>query len=542
MGIELIRGNILNVFTGDIYPAEIEIEDGIIRAVRRIRGEYDHIILPGFIDAHVHIESSMLTPSSFASAAVPHGTVAAVSDPHEIANVMGVSGIDFMISDSSEAPMRFYFTAPSCVPATPFETAGAEISAGEIMELLGRDSIVALGEMMNFPGVIAGDEEVTAKIEAAKAMRKPIDGHAPLLSGDDLCTYIAAGISTDHECVTATEAIEKRELGMKIMAREGSSAKNLRDLLPAGCDFLVSDDIHPGDLLRGHLDLALRRAVEYGADPVEAVQMVTINPASHYRLDTGAIAPGMHADLAVVDNLRDFTVRRVYIGGELVAADGRCTYRMKKSAPISVNRIKVKEFSEEDLEVESDADEVTVRVIDVMDGQIITEESRAGLAVEDGFVAPDPSADILKVSVIDRYGKGNIANGFVRGFGLGEGALASTVAHDSHNIIVVGTDSEKMKGAVDLLRESGGGLAALSDDRCMVLELPVAGLMTDREASEVAEELEEINDFAYELGSRLGAPFMTMSFLSLLVIPELKIGDRGLFSVDRFEFVDVIVD
>lgn len=537
----MIRGNILNVFTGDIYPAEIEVAGGRVSCVRSISGNFSDIILPGFIDAHLHIESSMLTPSSFAAAAIPHGTVSTISDPHEIANVMGVDGVRFMIDDAAVTPMKFYFTAPSCVPATPFETAGAEITAREIEELLRMDSVVALGEMMNFPGVIAGDDGVMAKIEAARGLNMPVDGHAPLLSGDELCTYIGAGISTDHECVSPEEVLEKRRLGMKIMAREGSSARNLRDLAAAGCDFLVSDDIHPADLLEGYMDRILRRAVDYGIDPVSAVQMVTINPAEHYGLSTGAIAPGWDADFVVVDSLRDFNVKRVYIDGRPVAGNGRYLIRRRGGTRAPPRKLEVPDFPVERLDVRAEGDEATVRVIDVLDGQLITEESIATLEVEDGAVQADTSSDILRVSVLDRYGRGNISSGFVHGFGLQEGAIASTVAHDSHNLIVVGVDPELMKRAVDILKKAGGGLVAVAEDDHRVLQLPVAGLMSDGDVFEVADGFENLNTFTEQLGSRLSAPFMTMSFLSLLVIPRLKIGDRGLFDVEKFEFVDVLV-
>jgi len=537
----MIRGNLLNVFTGDIYPAEIEVSGGKVAGVRSISGNFPDIILPGFIDAHLHIESSMLTPSSFAAAAIPHGTVAVISDPHEIANVMGVDGVRFMMDDAAATPMKFYFTAPSCVPATPFETAGAEITAREIEELLRMDSVVALGEMMNFPGVIAGDDGVMAKIEAARDLNMPVDGHAPLLLGDELCTYIGAGISTDHECVSPEEVLEKRRLGMKIMAREGSSARNLRDLAAAGCDFLVSDDIHPADLLEGHMDRILRRAVDYGIDPVSAVQMVTINPAEHYGLSTGAIAPGWDADFVVVDSLRDFNVKRVYIDGRPVAEEGRYLIKRRGGTRAPPRKLEVPDFPVERLDFRAEGDEATVRVIDVLDGQLITEESVATLEVEDGAVQADTSSDILRVSVLDRYGRGNISSGFVHGFGLQEGAIASTVAHDSHNLIVVGVDPELMKRAVDILKKAGGGLVAVAEDDHRVLQLPVAGLMSDGDVFEVADGFENLNTFTEQLGSRLSAPFMTMSFLSLLVIPRLKIGDRGLFDVEKFEFVDVLV-
>ncbi|MGE4395584.1 MAG: adenine deaminase, partial [Methanobacteriales archaeon] len=435
----MLRGNILNVFTGDIYPAEIIIEDGIIKIVRKIKADFDGILLPGFIDSHTHIESSLMTPSSFAEATIPHGTTAVISDPHEIANVMGLEGIDFMIEDSKRVPLKFFFTAPSCVPATEFETAGAKIGINEIRTLLERDDIVALGEMMDFPGVISEDPEVIKKIEVAREACKPIDGHAPLLSGDDLCKYVEKGISTDHESVYAEEAREKKELGMKVMIREGSSAKNLQELASIGGDFLVSDDIEPGDLIEGHMNAILRKAVEYGIDEVEAVRMVTINPADHYSLDFGAIAPGRSADIVLVDNLKNFTVKKVFIDGRLVAKDGKRLFRIRgEERTPPQGKIRIKDLEPSRLEIQASGNKARVRIINVFDGQIITSESARELPIIDGIIQPLPEDDILKASVIDRYGHGNIGNGFVKGFGIQEGALASTVAHDSHNLIVVG--------------------------------------------------------------------------------------------------------
>lgn len=534
----MIRGNLVNPFTEEIYPAEIKFSGGVIECVKQIEGNFNQYILPGFIDAHIHIESSMLTPSRFAEAVVPHGTTSVISDPHEIANVLGTSGINYMIKDASIVPLNVFFTAPSCVPATPFETSGAVISAKEIDKLLERDEIVALGEMMNFPGVLADDPEVMAKITAAKTRKKPVDGHAPLLTGNELCKYIAAGISTDHECTVEDEVIEKRKLGMKVMLRQGSSAKNLADLIGAGGDFIVSDDKHPEDLLKGHVDLMLKEAVELGEDPIEAIKMVTINPANHYNLNTGLIAPGKAADIVIVDTLENFNVKKVYISGKLVANNGKalfCSKPLELESTFKINNKKPEYF-----EILSSNKEEKVRVIDVIDGQLITEESEAVLQVFDGKIKPDIENDVLKVSVLERYGHNRMINAFVRGFGLQEGAIASSVAHDSHNIIAVGTGSRDMADAVNKLVENNGGLVVASKGNFYSLNLPIGGLMSTKTAEEVAFKLEELHKALKEMGCKLASPFMTMSFLALLVIPKLKISDMGLFDVEKFDFVDVV--
>ncbi|BAW31636.1 MAG TPA: adenine deaminase [Methanothermobacter sp.] len=539
----MLKGNILNVFTGDIYPAEIIIENGIIKIVRKIQGNFEGVLLPGFIDSHAHIESSLMTPSSFAEATIPHGTTAVISDPHEIANVMGLEGINFMIEDSKSVPLKFFFTAPSCVPATEFETAGAKLGVNEIKALLERDEIVALGEMMNFPGVISEEPEVIKKIKAAKKARKPVDGHAPLLSGDELCKYVEKGISTDHECVYADEAREKRELGIKIMIREGSSAKNLKELANVGGDFLVSDDVEPEDLIEGHMNSILRKAVEYGIDEVEAVQMVTINPASHYSLDIGAIAPGRSADIILVDNLKNFTVKKVFIDGELVAKDGEGLFKIKGKRRIPLKgKLTIDEFESSKLEIQARGREALVRVMKISEGQIISLESAHELPIVDGIVQPLPDDDILKVSVIDRYGHGNIGNGFVEGFGIQDGAIASTVAHDSHNLIVVGSSTDHMMEAVNIIRKGGGGLVAVNPDEYMYLRLPVAGLMSHERVNILACKARQLNEFVCDMGSKLSKPFMTMSFLSLLVIPQLRISDRGMFNVEEQRFVNPLLD
>jgi adenine deaminase len=534
----MIRGNLVNPFTEEIYPAEIEVRNGMVECVKQIGGKFNQYILPGFIDAHIHIESSMLTPSRFAEAVVPHGTTSVVSDPHEIANVLGTRGIKYMIEDASTVPLKVFFTAPSCVPATPFETSGAVIGSKEIDEILKYDEMVALGEMMNFPGVLSNDPEVMAKIRAAKNYRKPVDGHAPLLSGNDLCRYIAAGISTDHECTLKEEAIEKRKLGMKVMLRQGSSAKNLADLIGAGGDFIISDDKHPEDLLKGHVNLMLKEAVELGEDPVKAVKMVTINPAAHYGLNNGLIAPGKPADIVVVDDLKNFKVKEVYIDGNIAAREGKALFSVNPVKLESTFKISSKKHA--DFEISSSKGEEKVRVIDVMEGQLLTEESEAVLSAADGKIDPDIKNDILKISVLERYGRNKMATAFVRGFGLKEGAIASSVAHDSHNIIAVGTNTQDMADAVNNLVKNNGGLVTASNGCIHSLKLPIGGLMSTKSVEDVAFKLEVLHNAAADMGCKLASPFMTMSFLALLVIPKLKISDMGLFDVEKFDFVDVV--
>ena len=534
----MIRGNLVNPFTEEIYPAEIELRDGMIECVRQIEGNFNQYILPGFIDAHIHIESSMLTPSRFAEVVVPHGTTSVVSDPHEIANVMGTRGVTYMIKDASTVPLNVFFTAPSCVPATPFESSGAVIGSKEIDELLKDEKMVALGEMMNFPGVLSDDPEVMAKITAAKNHGKPVDGHAPLLTGNDLCKYISAGISTDHECTLKEEVIEKRKLGMKVMLRQGSSAKNLEDLVGAGGDFIISDDKHPEDLLNGHVDLMLKEAVELGEDPVKALKMVTINPAAHYNLNTGLIAPGKPADMVIVENLKNFNVKKVYINGNIAAREGKALFSVNPLELESTFKINCKKMV--DFEILSSKKEEKVRVIDVIEGQLLTEESAAVLPVVNGKIGLDMENDILKIAVLERYGHNKMANAFVHGFGLKNGAIASSVAHDSHNIISVGTNNQDMADAVNKLVENDGGLVAASNGCIHSLKLPIGGLMSTKTAEDVALKLEDLHNAVNNMGCKLVSPFMTMSFLALLVIPKLKISDMGLFDVEKFDFVDVI--
>lgn len=541
----MLKGNLLNFSTGESYPAEILLKDGLIKCVKQVKDSkssqkenFKDIILPGFIDSHLHIESTMLTPSRFAEAVVPHGTTSVVADPHEIANVLGTPGIEYMMDDAATVPLNVFFTAPSCVPATPFETSGAVINSKEIDKLLKKEEIVALGEMMNFPGVLNDDEEVLCKLNSAKRYKKPIDGHAPLLSGEELCKYIAAGISTDHECTTPEEVFEKRKMGMKVMLRQGSSARNLKDLIPAGGEFIVSDDKHPEDLIKGHVDQMIREAIGYGLDPLKAVKMVTINPAEHYNLNKGYIGPGKDADLVVVDNLENLNVKKVFISGKLVARDNKPVFQVK---PVeTANSFKVKNKTPSKFEIKSNNQKETVRVIKVTEGQLTTGESEAVLKVKNSLVQPDVENDILKISVVERYGHNRVSNGFIHGFKLKKGAIASSIAHDSHNIIVVGTRGQEMANAVNKLIENHGGLVITSNKQYNSLKFPVAGLMSNEPACHVASNLRVLQEKVKELGCKLDSPFMTLSFMALLVIPKLKISDQGLFDVEKFQFVDVV--
>lgn len=562
----------LDVITDSIYPARISVEGGFFKEIVPIVINDDSeldisgIILPGFIDSHIHIESTMLTPAQFAKLAVRFGTTSVVCDPHEIANVAGTDGIDFMIENSKSVPFNFYFSIPSCVPATCFETSGAILDSETIGELLKKDEAVALGEMMNFPGVINGDGEVLAKLEKAKELGKPIDGHAPLLSGKDLDKYIAEHISTDHECSNFAEAIEKKEKGMKIMVREGSSAKNMEALfdfsdrldywknhesfgkmpnevlekrihLPI-FDFIVSDDKHTTDLIKGHLNESIKKAIGLEISPISAIEMVTVNPSTHYNLNTGAIVKGMQADYVVVDNLNDLNILKTYVAGKCVFDGENVLFDVEETE--FKNTFDVSKKESEDFEISCDEPSADVNVIRCFNGELITEAENATLETKNGFVHPDLEEDILKIAVVERYGGNSIANGFIKGFDLKKGAIASSVAHDSHNIVVVGTNSEDMAKAVNCLIDNEGGFAIVDGDFEDSLALPIAGLMTNEDSYEVAEKLENLQKTAADFGCKLDSPFMTMSFMALLVIPAIKISDKGLFDCINFEFIDVI--
>lgn len=537
-----IEGNIVDVLTGEIFPGRIGHEGGVITSVERTPGPFRSFLVPGFIDCHVHIDSSLLCPSRFAEAAVPHGTTAVVTDPHEIANVLGVPGIAWMREDAACAPFRVFFTAPSCVPATPFETSGATLGPAEVEKLLAEDDVVALGEVMNYHGAIARDPDVMAKIRAARVSGKPIDGHGPLLAGNALREYLSLGISTDHECTGAAEAFEKHDLGMRILVRDGSAAKNLAALAPFARmhEFLlVTDDILASDLLAGHLDTRLATAVSLGVEPLHALRAATIRPAEHYRLPLGAMAKGRKADAVRVADLSSFAVEEVYIGGTLVAAGGAAAFAPR---PVPMpGAIRIAPKGADDFALPASGRSAKVRVIRVIPDEIVTGSETADLRVEHGRVVPDAGRDVLLISVVNRYREAPVASGFVSGFGLKTGAIASSVAHDSHNIIAVGTNPGDMAAAVGAIVRESGGLAACGGGSATVLPLPLAGLMSGDPPRDVHERLERLHAAACGMGCVLPRPFMTLSFLSLLVIPRLKIGDRGLFDADAFRFVEPVI-
>lgn len=500
-------------------------------------------LMPGFTDSHVHIESSMLIPSEFARLAVVHGTVSTISDPHEIANVCGVEGVLFMIENGQKVPFKFNFGAPSCVPATGFETAGAEVNVEEVAELLARPDIRYLSEMMNFPGVLFNDSEVMNKIAAAKALGKPIDGHAPGLRGDDVVKYIAAGISTDHECFTKEEALEKLQHGMKILIREGSAAKNFEALIDLMHDYpnhmmFCSDDKHPDSLVEGHINQLCARAVAKGIPLFHVLQAACINPVVHYKTEVGLLQPGDAADFILVKNLESFEVSKTYINGELVAADGKSFIESVSSTPI--NRFSCNEITEADLKVELDSypsEDSFIPVIEALDGQLITNKLLVTGKLHHIEWVSDVEHDILKIVVVNRYNSAPVAKAFVKGFGLKEGAIASSVAHDSHNIVAVGTDDHSLMRAINLVIAAEGGVSCVGGQHEHILPLPVAGLMSAKDGYKVAEAYTNIDEAAKLLGSSLAAPFMTLSFMALLVIPHLKLSDKGLFDGDNFCFV-----
>ena len=531
-----------------IYPAEISVENGRILQIR----ELDHApetagyILPGFVDAHVHIESSMLPPAEFARMAVVHGTVATVSDPHEIANVLGHEGVLYMLEDAARVPLKFCFGAPSCVPATGFETAGAVMDSGAVEKLLQHPSIGYLSEMMNFPGVLFNDAEVMAKIAAAHRLGKPVDGHAPGLRGEDVRRYFAAGISTDHECFTYEEGREKAQLGVKILIREGSAARNFEALWPLLQEFpaqimFCSDDKHPDDLVRGHINELAARAIAHGCDLFDTLRAACIHPVLHYRLPVGLLREGDPADFVKVADLRDFRVLETWIDGVQVAVEERSLLpRLQSAAP---NQFVAHFKTPADFQLAADGAEIRCRIIEALDGQIVTGIGSESLAVVQGGIAADPARDILKIAVINRYTPGTKpALGFVRGFGLQQGALASSVAHDSHNIVVVGTSDEALCAAVNAVIEAKGGISAADDaGNTRVLSLPIAGLMSQSDGYALAREYAELDAWTKtDLGCILRAPFMVLSFLALPVIPRLKMTDLGLFDVERFGFVTVV--
>ena len=536
-----ISGNIVDIPNKRIFYGEITIKKDKIVAIESKEGFSDHFILPGFVDAHIHIESSMLVPSEFARLAVLQGTVATVSDPHEIANVMGIEGVNYMIENGRKVPLKFNFGAPSCVPATAFETAGATIDVAGVTELLENPDIKYLAEMMNYPGVLFDNPMVLAKLEIAKKLGKPIDGHAPGLRGKDAQKYIAAGISTDHECFTYEEALEKLQHGMKILIREGSAAKNYEALHPLIDEFpdevmLCSDDKHPDDLLEGHINQLVARALGDGHDLFHTLQAACINPVQHYNLDVGLLKVGDEADFIIVDNLTDFKVKATYIDGQCIAENGTIKFS-KIEAPI-INQFNTPIKVAADFQQIAKVNQDLMRVIKVIDQEIVTESFTTEPTIKNNFVTSDLEKDILKLTVVNRYQDALPATAFINGFNFKNGAIASCVGHDSHNIIAVGTDNEQLARAVNLIIQNKGGITAVSGTNELVLPLPVAGIMTNADGRATAKLYAKIDQFVKtKMNCPLTAPFMTLSFMALLVIPELKLSDKGLFDGKAFKFV-----
>jgi adenine deaminase len=544
-------GRIVNVFSGEIYVADVAIYKGTVAGI----GEYEgnkvidaasKLILPGLIDSHVHLESSMLTPVEFAKAVLPNGTTAVVADPHEIANVLGKKGIAYILKASEGLPLDFYFMLPSCVPATSLETSGARLKAADLMPFLKHRRVLGLAEIMNYPGVLSGDAGVLQKLRSFSD--QIIDGHAPGLSGKDLSAYVGAGITSDHECTSTDEAREKMRLGMTIFIREGSAAKDMEALLPAvtpansRCFCLATDDFQPGDLKKGINEL-VKKAIRLGLDPMTAVQMATINPARHFGLKRkGAVLPGYDADLVIIDSFDDFTVEMVFKQGKLVAKGDTCVIPFKSSYQEQTKRtVRIRSVTKQDIRIKAATGHA--RVIELIPDQIETRHSVLPVSEQGGFVFSDPERDILKLIVIERHkASGNIGLGLVKGFGLRSGAIAGTVAHDSHNIIAAGISDDDILVAVSEIRKLQGGLVVVHNKKVLAeIPLPVAGLISDKPLSYVVKKLAEIEAAVNELGVRIKHPFGTLSFLALPVIPELKLTDMGLVDVNQFKFVELFV-
>lgn len=538
-----IQGNLVDIPNRKIYPASIEIEAGKIRAIQEIKPENAlPFLMPGFIDAHVHVESSMLVPSEFARLAVVHGTVATISDPHEIANVCGMAGVEYMIENGKQVPFHFFFGAPSCVPATPFETAGGEINAGDIENLMSRPEILYLAEMMNWPGTVYRDPIVMEKIRIAQKYAKPIDGHAPGLMGELAEKYVSAGPSTDHECFTYEEALGKIKLGMKISIREGSAAKNfeaLIDLIDVYPEMILfcSDDKHPDNLAISHINELAARGVAKGKDLFDVLRATCLNPIAHYSLPVGQVREGDPADFILVKDLEQFEVLATYIKGQKVAENGKTLIPRINNEVINNFHTSLKR--PEDFRLSASGSKV--RIIEALDGQLITPEIEGEILIRDGFAESNPEKDILKITVVNRYQDAPPAVAFIKNFGLKTGAIASSVGHDSHNIIAVGVDDVSICQAVNLLIQAKGGVSAVWGEREEVLPLPVGGIMSPEDGYQVAEAYTRIDRMAKEMGSKLNSPFMTLSFMALLVIPNLKLSDKGLFDGKRFEFVEVYI-
>lgn len=538
-----ITGKIVDIIKKEIFNGVVHVENGRIKSIERQDEVEDQFIIPGFVDAHVHVESSMLIPSEFARLATRHGTVATVSDPHEIGNVLGRAGVEFMIENGLKTPFKFYFGAPSCVPATTFETAGATIDLDDIEALFNLPNVNYLAEMMNFPGVLNKDPEVMAKIALAHKMDKLVDGHAPGLRGEDARNYIEAGISTDHECFTIEEALDKLKYGMKIAIREGSAAKNFEALWPLIDQYpdeimLCSDDKHPNDLAVGHINQLAARAIKNGCDLFNVLRACSLTTIKHYKMDVGSLQKGDKADFCIVNDLKNFEVKSTFINGEKVAENSKTFIQSVNETPI--NNFHCSKIQKEQIQI---ADKnVSIRVIEVEDGQLVTTESKAKLPAIDGMLQSDKTQDVLKLVVVNRYHDAKPAVSFIKNIGLKRGALASCVAHDSHNIIAVGTTDDEITRAINLIIAEKGGVSLVDDTEEMIVPLPVAGIMSHEDGEKVAKSYEEIDRKSKTMGVTLASPFMTLSFCALLVIPKLKLSDKGLFDGEKFGFVSEYVD
>lgn len=536
----IFESNIVDIVNERIFPGRLEIDHGKIKSIEEIEGSFDNFILPGFIDSHIHIESSMLVPSNFAKIASIHGTVATISDPHEIANVLGIKGIEFMINDANKVPFKFFFGAPSCVPATTFETAGSIITGNDIEQLFDKYHLKYLSEMMNYPGVIFEDKDVLEKIQIAKSRGLPIDGHSPKLRGSYLEKYIKAGISTDHETTELDEALEKIMLGMKILIRDGSAANDfdkLNSLISSHSEMVMfcSDDKHPDDLLKGHINLMVKKAIKNGHNLFNVLKAASYNPVKHYKLEVGLLRVGDDADFIIINNLKEFNVINTFVKGIKIAENG---HSLLPDLEIDlINRFDCSEKFPYNFFVKPQGKKI--KVIEVIEGEIITKVTTADEFVIHSNVVSDISQDILKCTVVNRYANTKPAVAFVKGFGLKIGAIASSVAHDSHNIIAVGVSDNEICKAVNAVINLGGGLVAVDGTDYTYLPLPVAGLMSDKSAYQVAEKYSMLQEKVKSFGSCLKSPFMTLSFLALLVIPSLKLSDKGLFDVQTFSFTEL---
>lgn len=536
-----VTGQLVDIHNREIFPAQIIVEGEKIISITRVETANSEFILPGFIDAHIHIESSMLIPSEFARLAVIHGTIATVSDPHEIANVMGVEGVEYMIDNGNKVPFWFNFGVPSCVPATDFETAGAKLDSAAVEKLLQRDDLKYLTEMMNWPGVLFDDLEVKRKIGAAQKHNKPVDGHALGLTGEEAMKYISSGISTDHECITYEEGKFKAEHGMKILIREGSAAKNFAALIPLIKEFpelimFCSDDKHPNDLVVSHINELVSNAVKNRYDLFDVLRASCLNAHTHYNLNHGLLREGDSADFILVNDLKDFKVKQTFIRGKLVAQNGNSF--IESIPEKTMNNFNCTEKQPDDFKLKSNG-QMNIRVIEALDGQLITNEIIEHAKIINGFIVCDVEHDILKFTVVNRYNVAPPSIAFIKNFGLKQGAIASCIGHDSHNIICVGVDDESICRAVNLIIKKKGGLSATDNINDKVLPLPVAGIMSNADAYYVAKNYSSIDAFSKKLGTTLNAPFMTLSFMALLVIPDLKLSDKGLFNGKKFEFISV---